>query len=198
MRPRRHVPLALTCAAVLLTGCGGSSLLDGSTANELQDSLTTVRAAIDDGRCSEARSAAREGLQRVEELPSSVDSDLRRTLKDGFDELETRVGSDCEEPVTTTTAPTTTEEAPTTTVPPVEEPTTTQEQPETTTDEAPTDPTTTDEGPTTDPDDGGFVPDDSGGVAPEVDGPGATERSVRKRLEKLRKRAEKFRGRGNG
>jgi hypothetical protein len=215
MRPRTSVPLALSCAVVALTGCGGSNLLDGSTAQDLQQSLTSVSDAVDAGQCSAARKAARTGLQRVGDLPSSVDKDLRARLRTGFEELQDRIGTDCK-------AETTTEETPTTTA-----------APETTTETAPVDPapetttteTTTPDGTTTDdttttPDDGsgngdgngsggtgsgdgsgsgtdgggGLGGDDSGGVVPGVDGPGAGERGVRRleqRGKELRKRAEK-------
>lgn len=212
MRTRRSVPLALSCAAVALAGCGSSSsLLDGSTASELQESLGRVRAAIDEGRCSQARSAARTGAERVDALPSSVDSELRDTLKRGFDELSSSVGTDCETrtPTTTTTVPTET----TTTTAPTEpaEPTTT-----TTT---PTDPTTTDPSTPTLPDEpvdpvdptDPTIPDDddgSGGVVPGVDGPGASERSaprgrgvddLKQRWKDLKKRAkDAMKGRGDG
>jgi hypothetical protein len=223
MRPRRFVPVLLSCAAVSLAGCGGSSLLDGGSASELQQSLSSVRSAIDAGQCAQARSAAREGARRVEQLPSSVDAELKSTLKSGFQDLTSRVASDCED---TAATPTTTEAAPTTTTaPPADTTTTTDQQPDTgpadpgTTDVQPLDPPTTDQGGSTDPsgpgsgddgsgsDDGG---DDSGGVAPGVDGPGATGRAVpgggkdaakefRKRLRDARKRAEQYlRGQGAG
>lgn len=199
MRPR-PAPLVLSCALLLLTGCGGSNLLDGSTASELQETLNTVRTAIDDGRCEEARSAARVGAERVDALPTSVDAELRRRLKEGFDELATRVRTDCKPTPTTTTepTPTTTEAAPPTTEAPVEPQTTTETAPQTTTEETTTEETPPDGGLEPAPEEDQVVPDDSGGVTPGVDGPGATERSVRKRLEKQRKQAEKPRRKGNG
>lgn len=198
MRPR-PAPLALSCAVLFLTGCGGSNLLDGSSASELQDSLTTVRTAISDGRCDEARSAARDGAERVGALPTSVDAELRKSLEQGFDELATLVRTDCEPPTTTTEAtPTTTEVVPPPTETPVEPQTTTESAPETTTEETTPEEPAPDGGLQPEPEDDEVVPDDSGGVTPGVDGPGATERSVRKRLEKLRKQFEKSRGKGNG
>lgn len=212
MRLRRSVLVVLSCTAVALTGCGGSSLLDGSTASDLQASLGKVQNAIDEGRCGEARSAANAGTKRVEDLPSSVDADLRDRLRTGFQELSDRVGTDCESTTPTTTAPETTTTAPTTPEPvepttptAPETPTTTPEDPDTT----PIDPPTTDPSTPADPggDDGGD--DDSGGVVPGVDGPGASERSrgqgpkaakpLKERLKDLRERAKKyFEGRGGG
>lgn len=178
MRPRRSVPVVLSCAAVALAGCGSSGLLDGASASDLQDSLSRVRTAIDDGRCSEARSAARSGAASVAELPDSVDGELRDRLRQGFDELATLAASDCE-PRTVTQPPTTTTTAPeeptlpeTTTSDPVQPdvPTTTPDTPTTTDDTEPLEPLEP-----TDPVD---PDDDSGGVAPGVDGPGASERSA--------------------
>jgi hypothetical protein len=211
MRPRPSVPLALSCAAVALTGCGGSNLLDGSSAQDLQQSLTSVSQAVDAGECSEARAAARTGLRRVSDLPSSVDGGLRSRLRTGFEELQDRIATDCKPETTTTeTTPTTTTPDPSTETTPVD-PVPEQTVPEETTPQETTpDPSTTpDDGSGggdgsggsggTDggggSDDGGDLGgDDSGGVVPGVDGPGAAERGVRRleqRSKELRKRAEK-------
>lgn len=201
MRPRRSVPLVLSCAAVALAGCGGSSsLLDGSTASELQESLGRVRTAIDEGQCSQARSAARTGSERVDALPSSVDAELRDTLKRGFDELSSSVSTDCEEstPTTTTTPPetttTTTPTEPTTPEPAPTEPTTTNTQP--TEPITPVDPSVP-EDPTDPSGPGDDGDDDSGGVVPGVDGPGASERSAPrgKGVDDPKKRWKDFRDR---
>jgi hypothetical protein len=215
MRPRRSVPLVLSCAAVALAGCGGSSLLDGSTASDLQDSLGKVQSAIDDGRCAEARQAASAGARRVDDLPSSVDAGLRDRLKTGFDELSSRVGTDCES-TTTTTQTTDTTDTQTTDVSPAEPTTTDAAPPETTSTQdspatPPTDPPATgpaDPGTGSGPGSGDGQGDEgSGGVVPGVDGPGASERSgpgargkeLKDRMKELRKRAkEYFKGNGAG
>jgi hypothetical protein len=216
MRPRRSVPLVLSCAAVALAGCGGSSLLDGSTASDLQDSLGKVQSAIDDGRCAQARQAASDGARRVDDLPSSVDAGLRDRLKTGFDELSSRVGTDCESTTTTTQTTETTDTTPTDVTPTATTPTTTPSEP-TTTPDTPTTPQvdppdtgTTDPGTGSGPGSGsddGQGDDGSGGVVPGVDGPGASERSapgqrgkeLKKRMKELRKRAEQyFKGNGGG
>ncbi len=215
MRPRRSVPLVLSCAAVALAGCGGSSLLDGSTASDLQDSLGKVQSAIDDGRCAEARQAASAGARRVDDLPSSVDAGLRDRLKTGFDELSSRVGTDCESTTTTTQTTDTTDTATTTDAVPTQTATTTAPAEPTTTSDTPATPPTDppDTGPA-DPgtgsgpgSDDGQGDEGSGGVTPGVDGPGASERSapgqrgkeLKKRMKELRKRAEQyFKGNGGG
>lgn len=178
MRLRRPALAVLSCAAVALAGCGSSGLLEGDSASELQESLAGVRTAIDDGRCSEARSAARSGSERVDELPDSVDGELRDRLRQGFDELAQRVESDCEERTTTTAPPTTTSEPEEPTLPETttstpstpDIPSTTQQQTPTEPDPDPLEPV--DPTDPADPDDG------SGGVVPGVDGPGASERSA--------------------
>lgn len=186
MRLPRLVPVVL-CSAVALAGCGSSTLLDGNSAEDLQASIARVEQAVDDGRCTQAMEAAAEGLKRVADLPSSVDRELRSRLRQGFEELEQRIPSDCtprqtttsEPPPTTTTEPppTTTSEAPTTTDTP-----TTTETPTETTPTTPPDATTTDEVPLGDDDSGGTPPSDSG--TNEIDP--ATPRGLRELRENMR------------
>lgn len=176
----RLVPVIL-CSTVALVGCGGSGLLDGSSAEDLQSSIARVKAAVVDGRCDEALSAARQGLERVDDLPSSVDQKLVTRLRDGFQELEDKIPTDCSPVETTTTPEPTTETTPTEPEPPVTTETTPTEttpttptEPQTTT---PTETTPTTEDPSTTPDDG-----ESGGTPPvdetDEDSP-ATPRSLR-------------------
>ncbi|MBF6621000.1 MAG: hypothetical protein ITG02_12320, partial [Patulibacter sp.] len=94
MRFSPLVPVVL-CSTVALAGCGSSSLLDGSSAEDLQASIERVKGAVDDGRCDEALAAATEGLSRVNDLPTSVDSKLRSRLRQGFRELEEQIPTDC-------------------------------------------------------------------------------------------------------
>jgi hypothetical protein len=219
MRSRRPATLVLSCAAVVLAGCGGSSLLDGDSASALQASLSKVRTAIDDGHCGQARSAAKAGAAKVDQLPSSVDSELKDNLRRGFADLSSRVSTDCESATSTREAPTTT------TVPPAETTTSTQDttptEPDPSTDTTPLEPPDPDTEPLdptttggTDPSlpDDGSGDDGSGGVTPGVDGPGSgvTQRSapqgkgngldqLEQRLRDARKRAERyFRGQGGG
>jgi hypothetical protein len=170
MRLPRLAPVVL-CSVVALAGCGSSNLLDGNSAEDLQASIARVESAVDDGRCEEAMAAATEGLSRVGDLPTSVDAKLRSRLRQGFEELEQRIPTDCTPQQTTTTEPpptTTTEPPPTTTT----EPPTTTTEPEpdpTTTQTTPTEPDTTtdDEVPLGDDDSGGTPPDT--GETDEVD-----------------------------
>lgn len=173
MRFPRLLPVVL-CSTAALAGCGSSSLLDGNSAEDLQASIERVKMAVDEGRCEQALSAATEGLQRVDELPSSVDSGLESRLREGFRELEQQIPSDCTprettttEPPPTTTEETTTEEEP----PPV---TTTEVQPPPTETQPPVEPTQPPE--TTTEDEVPLGDDDSGGTPP-VTPDGATEES---------------------
>lgn len=189
MRLPRLAPVVLF-SAVALAGCGSSNLLDGSSADDLQASIARVEQAVRDGRCEQAMSAATEGLKRVEALPSSVDGKLRSRLRQGFEELEQRIPSDCtpRDTTTTETTPTTTETTPTTTET-TPETTTTETTPETTTTETtPTAPpeTTTDEVPLGDDDSGGTPPDDSGTDETDTATPRGL-RELRKNMRELRK-----------
>lgn len=180
MRLPRLAPVVLF-SAVALAGCGSSSLLDGSSAEDLQASIARVEQAVRDGRCEQAMSAATEGLKRVEALPSSVDAKLRSRLRQGFEELEQRIPSDCTPRDTTTTETTTT----TTT----ETPTTTETQPETTT-EPPPETTTTETTPTAPPetttDEVPLGDEDSGGTPPGGTGTDETDPATPRGLRELR------------
>lgn len=186
MRLPRLAPVVLF-SAVALAGCGSSNLLDGSSAEDLQASISRVEQAVRDGRCEQAMAAATEGLKRVEALPSSVDGKLRSRLRQGFEELEQRIPSDCNARETTTTEPppTTTDAEPPATTDVEPPPTTTETPTETTpTETTPTAPpdTTTDEVPLGDDDSGGTPPDDSG--TDEIDP--ATPRGLRELQQGMR------------
>ncbi|WP_320670721.1 hypothetical protein [Patulibacter defluvii] len=181
---RASLPFVLLCtAAVALPGCGGDSkLLDPQSASALQESLQDARDAAADNQCAAARDAAVAGKQRVEELPGSVDDRLVRRLREGFEALQTKIDSDCQEQSTTTTDTTTTDTVPETT-------TDTQPPPTTTTTETTPPPTQTTPPPTTDPGDG-----DSGGVDPGADeGTGLPRNAdeARRRFKDAAKRAQK-------
>ncbi|MGX6448288.1 hypothetical protein ACVU7I_09515, partial [Patulibacter sp. S7RM1-6] len=161
----RTLPLVLTVAATALAGCGGDGgLLDGSSAEDLQKSVSSVQQAVADGRCDAASKSAREGLQRVSALPSSVDEALVDRLREGFRTLRQQADTECEEtPTTTETTPT----EPTETAPPETTETTPPETtPDDTTTTSPDDTTTTSpEGgtdPGSGPDPGSGEGDDSG------------------------------------
>ena len=100
-RPSLRV-LAVVAATVLggvgQAGCGSDEggLLPSAAASELQSDLDAVEAALDAGRCEEARSALSEVRGDLVNLPDSVDEDLRARLQEGVDNLDRRVAAECE------------------------------------------------------------------------------------------------------
>lgn len=157
---RLPIALILGLLAALAIGCGDrAALIPEDDSASLDDQLSQVRAAIADGECRTAASAAIRLREQADSLPSSIDARLREQIRDGADRLVAAVPRDCEAaetpPQTTETTPTlpdTTETTPT--IP--ETPETTPTTPETTpTTPDPTVPDPTNPGPTTPgPDDG--------------------------------------------
>lgn len=90
--------LALATAATLaLTSCGsgGSDLLPGSTASEINANLDQVQQLVSEGECIGAENAAGEVSAQVEEL-SGVDAKLKEALSQGAQRLN-EVVSNCQE-----------------------------------------------------------------------------------------------------
>jgi hypothetical protein len=149
----RSIVLALIAAAAAagLLGCGGDAepdpSLSGQEAGVLVSRLDEIQSNVDVGSCLVAADRTEELLAEVEQLPDSVNQDVRNALSRGatnlLDLLEDP--NQCEPRTTTTettTAPTTTEEDTTTQRTRPETTTTpTQTQPNTIT--TPTQPTTT-------------------------------------------------------
>jgi hypothetical protein len=133
----RSIMLALILAGVSagLLGCGGDSGPDpsipGADARTLLAKIEEIRANVDVGSCLVADEKTDELLADIDELPSSVNDDVRQALENGANNLKLLLTdpSQCEGR-TTTTEPTTT--APTTTTT-EEETTTTKTRPSTTT-----------------------------------------------------------------
>jgi hypothetical protein len=132
----RSILLALILAGVSagLLGCGGDSGPDpsiaGADARTLLAKIEEVRANVEVGSCLVADEKTDELLADIDELPSSVNDDVRQALENGANNLKLLLTdpSQCEGRTTTTEATTTT--APTTTE---EETTTTKTRPSTTT-----------------------------------------------------------------
>jgi hypothetical protein len=150
----------IVLATLVLGGCGGDDEGGGdipaTEATRLLGQLEEVQANVDVGSCFVAADEAENLVADVQELPDDVDSDLRRALENGAEQLTIllndpdRQPDECQQQETTTTTPeeTTTEE------------TTTEE--ETKTRETTTEPTTPTQTQTqTSPGPGG-----SGGVGP--------------------------------
>lgn len=89
--------LSLTAAlALVLAACGGGSgLLSGTTASEINSNLERVRDLVSEGNCSGADEAVAEVSTQVEAL-EGVDSRLKEALGEGVVRLE-EVVAGCEE-----------------------------------------------------------------------------------------------------
>ena len=137
---------ALGVAAALLVACGGSGagLIPVANSGPLQSDFEAVAQAAQtgNGNCTETEAALAKTEQDFAALPSSVDSGLRNTLRQGIANLRIRATALCAQPLAQTntvptvkipttprTTTTTTDTAPTTstatTPPPVTTPTTT-------------------------------------------------------------------------
>ena len=158
----RPILLALILAAsAVLSACGGSSgpdpSISGQEAAVLSAKIDEIKANVDVGSCLVAADKTDDLIVDVQDLPSSVDSDVRQALENGANNLKLLLTdpSKCEgRSVTTTTEtePTTTEETTTERT----EPTTTErtQTQQTTTTQTQTTPTQT-------------TPGASGGIGPE-------------------------------
>ncbi len=98
-RPKPH-PLALLAfslaLALGLAACGGgSSLLSGTTATEINSNLEEVRELVAENDCAGADEAVAEVSAQVDAL-KGVDSRLKEALEEGAERLE-EVVSGCEE-----------------------------------------------------------------------------------------------------
>lgn len=141
---------ALLVAGVVfaLAGCGSQKrTIPTKQAQSFLQQLDNIGSQVDNGACTGASAKVRALQAQVGDLPSSVDSEVKRNLQEGVARLGTLVSRDCQRPTPTNTTPTTT--VPPTTVPTTTVPTTTV--PTTPTNTVPTTPTTPNTTPTTPP-----------------------------------------------
>lgn len=110
-----RLPLPLLVLGVLAAlaagaGCGRdeSKLIDRDEARPMVEDLNRVERALDDGRCSDARSALQTLSSHAAELSPRVDTKLRERLGEGIDALADQVPDECESKDDTTTGTTTT------------------------------------------------------------------------------------------
>jgi hypothetical protein len=156
--PLLLLSLMLGVACAWLVSCGGGSdskkLLPGDTAKQLIQNLGQVQSLVDEGSCDSAQTAAGEGLVQAQQLPASVDPDLKLALTNGFERLQHLTLNECsvETTQTETTEAETTETATVTTTATTAPPTT-----------PPTTPPTETTPPPTTPSDGGGGGDTDGG-----------------------------------
>lgn len=125
--------------AALLISCSssGKGLIPIGDAGPLRSDFRAVAQAAEngDGNCAATESALLKTEQDFAALPSSTDSGLRNTLRQGIENLRTRALSLCAQPLpqaTATTSAPTTSTTNTTTTPTVTQTTGTQTTPTTT------------------------------------------------------------------
>jgi hypothetical protein len=133
--------LFLAAAAAGVLGCGGSSGPDPSIpaqeAAVLSSKIDEIQANVQVGSCLVAADKTDDLIADVQQLPSSVNSDVKSALENGANQLKILLSDPTQCQGRTTTAETTTSTPSTT------ESTTTKTQPTTTTTRTQTQPTTT-------------------------------------------------------
>jgi hypothetical protein len=142
--------LILAAASAVVIGCGGSNgpspSLSGQEAAVLKSKIDEIKANVDVGSCLVAADKTDDLIADVQDLPSSVNSDVRQALSNGANNLKLLLTNPdkcqgrAETPTTETTTPSTTQE---TTTQRTEPTTTTRTQTQATTTETQTTPTTT-------------------------------------------------------
>lgn len=134
---RAALALALGALAAILVACSGSGkgLIPVADAGPLQRDFEAVAQAAENGNgsCSSTESALLKTERDFSALPSSVDSGLRSTLRQGIDNLRSHALDLCSQPLPSSTLSTSAPKTTTTTSTPTTTPTETQ----TTTTEAP-------------------------------------------------------------
>jgi hypothetical protein len=155
----RPILLALVLAAAALAGCGGNGgpdpSISGEDARTLLGQIEEIQANVDVDSPCVAADRTDNLIADIQGLPSSVDSEVRRALDNGANNLKLQLSGECENRTETTT---TTETEPTTT-----EETTTEETEPTTTERTQTQETTPTQ---TQPDTTTTPGDASGGIGP--------------------------------
>jgi hypothetical protein len=109
----RATALALVFAAsAALYGCGGSSgpdpSIDKAEASTLLGQLQEIKANVDVDSPCVAADRTDNLIADIQDLPSSVNSDVRQALDSGANNLKLLLSGDCQNRETTTTPETTT------------------------------------------------------------------------------------------
>jgi hypothetical protein len=158
---------------LVLPGCGGGSKGKPIPTHQADRMIALTRLADQQsaaGHCSGAQAKVHEAQTVVDQLPSSVDKNVRDGLAQSYDRLLSLIQTECQRPQQTQTQPTTT---PTTTTPATTTPTTTTPTTTTPTTPTPTTPTPTTPTPTvTTPTDTGTTT--NGGTGPPSGGGAGT------------------------
>ena len=118
---------ALGLSSALLVACGDRNrLIPPTAADALNSDLDEASSALDAQECQRARRALAQALDRADNLPPSVDPQLRANLARGLSHASERVRADCRRKTPTVTTPTETAPPPTTAPPPAPTETTTE------------------------------------------------------------------------
>jgi hypothetical protein len=82
-------------SAFLVACGGGDNLIPSGDASSIENALSQVSSDFDSGRCSAAQDAVTKLHSALLNLPNSVDSKLRTRLREGVNNLDTRVRQTC-------------------------------------------------------------------------------------------------------
>jgi uncharacterized alpha-E superfamily protein len=90
----------------VLPGCGGGKSghpIPSAQANRLIRSIQAADQYSSAGRCQRARTKVRDARYLLGQIPRSVDTDVRQSIADGLDRLDSLIVSQCQAPQTTQT-----------------------------------------------------------------------------------------------
>jgi hypothetical protein len=115
MRAATLIALVLVLA---VAGCGGGNdkkTIPAGNAQSLIAGLDRVSDQFDNGACNGAQAKVSDLQNAADNLPSSVDPEVKKNIQDGLQRLNDLVQRDCQRSETTTTSSTTSSTTPTTT-----------------------------------------------------------------------------------
>jgi len=100
---RRGTYAALLAAAVLAAGCGSDDEgkpIPSAQVSALQGQLDSIERRVDAGACRDVTEGGDTNLavvqNQLDQIPDSVDADVRSALRDSFQNLFDLVSSECE------------------------------------------------------------------------------------------------------
>jgi hypothetical protein len=113
----RLTAVAVIALALVLSSCGGGHkrTIPTKDAQSFLQQLDKIQSQFDNGACVGAGAKVSALESQVRELPSSVDSEVKKNLVAGVARLQTLVSRQCQRSTTTNTTPTITQTVPTVT-----------------------------------------------------------------------------------
>src|SRR5882757_5004476 len=99
--------LLILALPIVLAACGQTNpeLIPQSNAQALQKTADRVDDACTSGDRSTARAAIRDARQQIDALPRAVSAELKTNLTDWVDQINGRIGDDCQGKATPTPSP---------------------------------------------------------------------------------------------